>query len=149
MNIFSLPYTPDRVVAIGTPLSADGDATGAGRKSGRHEPGDSIQTGYADNRSLSARRYARRFPIALRTQLRRQAAGMGFPDTGRAFRDRVRGRYLPLAARLDERQKLRRDIRPLLLPLENTRLHGHRHTRDRQPPSDTRTDNDGLHTPQQ
>ena len=43
----------------------------------------------------------------------------------------------------------RRDIRPPLLPLENTRLHGHRHTRDRQPPSDTRTDNDGLHTPQQ
>lgn len=92
-----MPYTPDRVVAIGTPLSADGDATGAGRKSGRHEPGDSIQTGYADNRSLSARRYARRFSHRLRTQLRRQAAGMGFPDTGRAFRDRVRGRYLPLA----------------------------------------------------
>ena len=85
----------------------------------------------------------------LRTQLRRQAAGMGFPDTGRAFRDRVRGRYLPLAARLDEARNSRRDIRPPLLPLENTRLHGHRHTRDRQPPSDTRTDNDGLHTPQQ
>lgn len=67
-----MPYTPDRVVAIGTPLSADGDATGAGRKSGRHEPGDSIQTGYADNRSLSARRYARRFSHRLRTQLRRQ-----------------------------------------------------------------------------
>ena len=106
---------------------------GRRKKSGRHEPGDSIQTGYADNRSLSARRYARRFSHRLRTQLRRQAAGMGFPDTGRAFRDRVRGRYLPLAARLDEARNSRRDIRPPLLPLENTRLHGHRHTRDRQP----------------
>ena len=50
---------------------------------------------------------------------------------------------------LDEARNSRRDIRPPLLPLESTRLHGHRHTRDRQPPSDTRTDNDGLHTPQQ
>ena len=148
MNIFSC-YIRRNVLLLLALLGVPMATLRAQEESGRHEPGDRIQAGYANNRSLSARRYARRFSHRLRTQLRRQAAGMGFPDTGRALRDRVRGRYLPLAARLDEERNSRRDIRPPLLPLENTRLHGHRHTRDRQPPSDTRTDNDGLHTPQQ
>ena len=86
------------------------------------------------------------FSYRMRAKLWSQTARMGLPNPRRTVCHSICGRPLGLAERYGKDRESGRGIWSPVLPAENTRLHGHRDTRNIQAWIDTRTNYNGVHT---